>query len=82
MPPHDEAIDIAETIDAKLSELVPVERKTQQSIDRLREFRSALITAAVTGQIDVATWGKRGTADAQLDRIQAEFEQPKPEAAE
>lgn len=25
------------------------------SIDRLHEFRSALITAAVTGQIDVAT---------------------------
>lgn len=53
-----------------------------KSINRLREYRSALITAAVTGQIDVATWGKRGTADAQLDRIQAEFDQPKPEAAE
>ena len=31
---------------------------TRLSIDRLREFRSALITAAVTGQIDVSTWGK------------------------
>ena len=39
------------------------------SIDRLHEFRSALITAAVTGQIDVSTWGKKGTADRRLDRI-------------
>ena len=43
---------------------------TQTSIDRLREFRSALITAAVTGQIDVSTWGKQGTADRRLDRIE------------
>jgi len=40
------------------------------SLDRLREFRSALITAAVTGQIDVATWGKRGETDRHLDRIE------------
>ena len=39
------------------------------SIDRLHEFRSALITAAVTGQIDVSTWGKQGTSDRRLDRI-------------
>ena len=35
--------------------------KIRETIDRLREFRPALITAAVTGQIDVSTWGKRGT---------------------
>ena len=40
------------------------------SIDRLREFRSALITAAVTGQIDVSTWGKQGTTDRRLDQIE------------
>ena len=28
--------------------------------DRLREFRSALITAAVTGQINVSTWASKG----------------------
>ena len=43
--------------------------KAAASIDRLREFRSALITAAVTGQIDVSTWGKQGTSDRRLDRI-------------
>ena len=38
-----------------------------RSIDRLREFRSALITAAVTGQIDVSTWGKQGRTDHHID---------------
>ena len=41
-----------------------------RSIDRLREFRSALITAAVTGQIDVSTWGKQGRTDHHLDPIE------------
>jgi type I restriction enzyme, S subunit len=41
------------------------------SLDRLREFRSALITAAVTGQIDVATWGKRGTTDRRLEVVES-----------
>ena len=38
--------------------------------DRLREFRSALITAAVTGQINVSTWGKQGMTDRRLDQIE------------
>ena len=44
--------------------------KIRETTERLREFRSALITAAVTGQIDVSTWGKQGTADRRLDRIE------------
>jgi type I restriction enzyme S subunit len=43
------------------------------SLGRLREFRAALITAAVTGQIDVATWGKRGTTDRRFDAIEADM---------
>ena len=42
----------------------------ERSIDRLHEFRSALITAAVTGQIDVSTWGKQGTTGRRLDQIE------------
>jgi type I restriction enzyme S subunit len=42
----------------------------RRSIDTLREFRAALITAAVTGQIDVATWGKQGQTDRRLDQIE------------
>lgn len=43
---------------------------TRESIDRLREFRASLITAAVTGQIDVTTWGKVGETDRRLDQIE------------
>ena len=43
------------------------------SIDRLKEYRASLITAAVTGQIDVSTYAKSGTPDAQLDAIQEEM---------
>jgi type I restriction enzyme, S subunit len=41
------------------------------SLGRLCEFRAALITAAVTGQVDVATYGKRGTTDRRLDVIES-----------
>ena len=44
--------------------------KIESSIYRLREFRSALITAAVTGQIDVSTWSNQGTSDRRLDQIE------------
>lgn len=37
----------------------------------LREYRSALVTSAVTGQIDIATWGKRGRTKKHLDEIDA-----------
>jgi len=47
--------------------------KVDASIARMREFRSALITAAVTGQIDVTTWGKQGQTDRRLEQIEEEM---------
>lgn len=44
--------------------------KVRVSLDLLREYRAALITAAVTGQIDVETYGKAGATSAALDRIE------------
>ncbi len=44
--------------------------KTEQSINRLREHRAALITAAVTGQLDVTTWRKQGSTDRHLDNTE------------
>ena len=46
--------------------------RTNTSIDRLKEYRSSLITAAVTGQIDVETYANSGTTDRHLDAIQEE----------
>jgi type I restriction enzyme S subunit len=50
-----------------------ISAKTNASIDRLKEYRAALITAAVTGQIDVTTYTKSGTTDRRLDAIQEEM---------
>ena len=66
LPTQEAIIDFLDGETASIDALITKIRKT---IDRLREFRSALITAAVTGQIDVSTWGKQGTSDRRLDRI-------------
>ena len=42
--------------------------------DRLREYRAALITAAVTGQIDVSIYGKKGATSATLDQIEVDMQ--------
>jgi type I restriction enzyme S subunit len=71
------------TLQARIGEIVSLEmeirRKIQTSIDLLQEHRSTVITAAVTGQIDVATWGKRGTSDRRLDAIEADINATQPE---
>lgn len=59
-----ESLEYAETRNHALAD------STTRSIERLWEFRSALITAAVTGQIDVTTWGKQGQTDRRLDEIE------------
>ncbi len=43
------------------------------SVHGLKAYRSALITAAVTGQIDVSTYGRSGQTDRRLDQIEAEM---------
>lgn len=73
LPPIDEQIEIARLLKRAEDTFVSVSDKTKTSIDRLKEYRSALITAAVTGQIDVATYAKSGTPDRRLDAIQEEM---------
>ena len=68
------ALDVQdENIKGFFTEQEALERltdKVRKSIIQMREFRSALITAAVTGQIDVATWDKQGQSDRRLDEIE------------
>lgn len=52
---------------------VRIVEKTQESIAKLQEFRSALIAAAVTGQIDVKHWGNTGRTDHRLDQIEEDM---------
>ncbi|MEW8524835.1 MAG: restriction endonuclease subunit S [Candidatus Thiodiazotropha endolucinida] len=73
VPPRAEQDEIVSKIEEQTTKLKVVKEKTEQSIERLQEFRSALITAAVTGQIDVANWGRRGGTDRRLDAIEQEM---------
>jgi type I restriction enzyme, S subunit len=58
----------------KIARLVTLEGKIRQLVGqyvkRAIELRASLITAAVTGQIDVATWYKPGTAQKTRDWVE------------
>lgn len=72
-PPSSEQADIVNRLERERQALVALRDPISRSIDGLKEFRSALITAAVTGQIDVSKWGQRGEPDRRLDAIQREM---------
>lgn len=73
VPPLEQQKQIVERYEAARSTAEKIEDATCASIDRLREYRAALITSAVTGQIDVDTYGKTGTTSATLDKIEEEM---------
>ena len=73
VPSLNEQQSINAKIDATRQRVDLLSEKISSSIDRLKEYRSALITAAVTGQIDVQTYAKSGTPDRRLDAIQEEM---------
>jgi type I restriction enzyme S subunit len=60
-PPLSEQIEIANHIDASIELFVELVSKTNSMIEMLREYRMALISAAVTGKIDLRGW--TGTGD-------------------
>ena len=51
-PPFAEQVQIAEELTAELSDVGDASGAVEQSIETLTEYRAALVTAAVTGQID------------------------------
>ena len=65
---------IADFLDRETARIDSLVDKTKVSIDRLKEYRSALITSAVTGQIDVSTYAGSGNTDRQSDAIQLEIQ--------
>lgn len=52
LPPLVEQKQIADFISGKVGEIAVLIQKNQAAIDRLKEYRAALISAAVTGKID------------------------------
>ena len=53
VPPKSEQIKIANFLGVEAGKLEKLSSKVQEAIDLLKEFRTALISAAVTGKIDV-----------------------------
>lgn len=73
-PPEAEQKKISARLVEQERRLENLKSKVGQHADRLRQYRAALITAAVTGQIDVETYGKQGATDRTLDRIEGEMQ--------
>lgn len=55
VPPLPEQLAIAAYLDAETAKLDALVAKVETAIERLQEYRTALVTAAVTGKIDVRT---------------------------
>lgn len=73
IPPLAEQAELARRISALNESIEATIFAIDRSVDALLEFRPSLITAAVTGQIDVATWGRRGSTDRRLEAIEMEL---------
>lgn len=67
LPPLKEQILIREFIEQKLSILNHLNIKAQEAVDRLKERRTALISSAVTGKIDVRNWQAPTLAEADTE---------------
>lgn len=65
-PPPEEQRAIADFLDRGTQRIDALSSKVASAIERLEEYRAALITAAVTGKIDV-----RGEAPADLEKVSA-----------
>ncbi|MBT25728.1 MAG: hypothetical protein CML60_04955 [Rhodobacteraceae bacterium] len=73
-PEYDEQRLISEYIEERIQQITHLQTKNDQSINRLKEYRSALITDAVTGQIDVASHSRSGVSERRLDKLQEEMD--------
>ncbi|WP_457670011.1 restriction endonuclease subunit S [Thiolapillus sp.] len=58
LPPAEDQEAICSLLTKRLENIEKLKARVQQSINLLKEKRAALITAAVTGKIDVRDWNK------------------------
>jgi len=56
LPPPDEQRAVAAFLDSQTECIDALSGQVEAAIERLQEYRTALITAAVTGKIDVSNW--------------------------
>ena len=62
LPPMQEQEDIADYLDEEAARFDTLTAEAQRAIDLLQERRTALISAAVTGQIDVRPFTEKQAA--------------------
>ena len=62
VPPSDERQEVLKHVDEKTAQIDTLIERVEDGIERLREYRTALISAAVTGEIDVRTNQKQSTS--------------------
>ena len=62
MPPHLEQAAIVSFLDRETTKIDALIAKVRKAIDQLKEFRTALISAAVTGKIDVRATSAEASA--------------------
>lgn len=74
VPPIHVQEQLLEELSSRIQREDKLLRKNERAAALLHEYRTTLITAAVTGQIDVATYAKSGSTDRRLDAIQEEME--------
>ena len=61
LPPAAEQAELCKRLDGMERHLVELESRVQLALERLLEYRSGLVTAAVTGQIDVRTYRREAS---------------------
>lgn len=66
--------ELQNDVDRALAAERRIRKKTEESIALLNESRSAVITAAVTGQIDVMKSVKEGRVDRHLDHLEQQLD--------
>jgi type I restriction enzyme S subunit len=69
--------ELADDLFEKNARNLSLIEKVNGSIAGLKEIKTAIITQAVTGQLDIQAWQKRGMGDKRLDQIEQDMEQKK-----
>jgi len=64
---------ISDNIEQEIQPVTQVIRLVEKSIYTLNSFKTAIIIEAVTGQLDIQTWKRRGIIDHRLDVIESDM---------
>lgn len=68
---------ISDKIEREIRPVTQTLRLVEKSIEMLNDYKVALITEAVTGQLEIQAWQRRGMTDRHLDKIEEEMENSK-----